>query len=173
MDGSEFFKTRIHGLPFSNLLCINRYAFLPSAFLRVILIFLCCLSIRLFCYVLMINIFCSKILWFLCHTVVGMCLRNLPQFAGRMFFRCFRMSCFVCIVLHCLSIFLVFPLSPVPSGLFTRVVLSVLLVLLFPFCLNIFLHFPLFCHCACCRTFLICVSSQISPVRFWVSVRVF
>ena len=43
------------------------------------------------------------------------------------------MSYFVCIVLSCLNIFLVCFLSPVPSGLFSRVVLSVLLVLLFPF----------------------------------------
>ena len=46
----------------------------------------------------------------------------LPLFAGRIFFRCFGMSYFVCIVLLCLGIILVFLLLPVSSGLFLHVV---------------------------------------------------
>ena len=44
-----------------------------------------------------------------------------PLLAGRIFFGVFGMSCFVCIALSCLDIFLVFLLSPVPSNLFLRV----------------------------------------------------
>ena len=49
------------------------------------------------------------------------------------------MSCFVCIVLSCHDIFLIFLLSQIPSGLFPPVVLFVLLVvLLFLFRSNMF-----------------------------------
>ena len=49
------------------LLWVNRCVFSPSVLLRVLL----SLSIRLFCYVLFVPIFCSKIVLFPCHPVVG------------------------------------------------------------------------------------------------------
>ena len=58
---------------------------------------------------------------------------HLPLLIGRIFFRCFGTSCFVCIVLSILAISLIFVLSPVIFGLFPRVLLSFFLVLFFPF----------------------------------------
>ena len=54
---------------------------------------------RLFCYVLLVAISLFKIVRFLLHPVVGMFSCHLPPFIGRISFRCFGMSCFVCIVL--------------------------------------------------------------------------
>ena len=59
--------------------------------------------------------------------------------AGRIFFPCFRMSCFVYIVWFCVGIFIAFFLSPTLSDLFSQVVLFVLsFVLLFSFRQNLF-----------------------------------
>ena len=96
------------------------------------------------------------------------CWCILLLFAGRIFFCCFAMSSFVCIVLSYLDIFLVFLLSPVPSGLFSQVVLG------FFICwVNIFFssqYIPAFLFCliifAYCRRSLIYVSSQISHPGF-------
>ena len=57
------------------------------------------------------------------------------------FFRCFRMSCFVCIVWFYFGIVLVFLLSPLSSDLFPQIVSFVLIVLLCPFRPNLFSHF--------------------------------
>ena len=84
-----------------------------------------------FFYVLLVAIFCSKIILIPLHLVVGMSSCDLPLLADRIFFRCFGMSRFVYIVLPCLDIFLVFLLSPVLSGLFPRVLLSFSLGLIF------------------------------------------
>ena len=145
MDGSEFFKP------------ISMYAIMAWRFLSVAQselryifgfgvssspsLFPCCLSIRLFCYVPFVPMFCSKIVLFPYHPVVGMCWFIHPQFPGRIFFVffCGGMSCFVCIVLFCIDIFLVFLLSPVAPGLFLRFEYFVLIVvLLFSFRPNLF-----------------------------------
>ena len=83
------------------------------------------------------------------------------------FFRYFGFPCFVCIVLSCLDTFLFFFLCPLPSGLFPRVVLYILLELLFFFSSQ---HIPVF-HLylkiiACCRRFLMFVSCWISHQGF-------
>ena len=62
----------------------------------------CCLSVRLFCYVRLVAIFFSKIVQIVLHLFVGMFYCNLRQPVGRIFFRCFGMLCFVCIVCWCL-----------------------------------------------------------------------
>ena len=121
------------------LLWVNRGVFSPTVFLQVLLtLFPCYLSIWLFCYVLLILISCSKIVLFPCHLVVGMSSCILSLLACRILLHCFGISCFVYIVLRCLNIFLIFLLSPVPSGLFPPVVLLVLLVLLYLFCSSMF-----------------------------------
>ena len=111
-------------------------------------------------------IFQSKIFLFLLHLVVGMFLYHLPV-VDRIFFRCFEMSSFVCIVLSFVDISLIFLLSPVFSDLFPKVVLLFFFVLPFPFCSYIFLRlsfvlsfWPVFID------FFICVSSQISSLGF-------
>ena len=53
--------------------------------------------------------------------VVGMFLCHGLPIVDRIFFRCFGMSCFVCIVLPFVDISLVFLLSLEPSGLFPQV----------------------------------------------------
>ena len=54
-------------------------------------------SAFLFCSLLFIPIFSSKIVLFPCHPAVGMSLCILPQLTSGIFFRCFEMNCFVCI----------------------------------------------------------------------------
>ena len=121
-------------LIFLVLIWVNRCVFLRSDLLRVLVIHLSyCLSIGLFCYVHLVALFLSKIVRFLLHSVVGMFSFHLPQL-GRIFFRCFRMSCFVCIVLPFVDIFLIFLLSSGLFGLFHQVVLLFFLVVPFPFC---------------------------------------
>ena len=78
---------------------------------------ICCLSIRLFCYVLFVPIFFSKIVKFPCRQAVGMSSCILPLLAMRIFSLFWN-------VLFCLFRFIllrylvVFFLSPVPSCLF-------------------------------------------------------
>ena len=61
--------------------------------------------------------FAQKLFCFLVISLL-VCLRAFPPPASwKNFFRCFRMSCFLCIVLSCFDIFLVSFLSPVTSGL--------------------------------------------------------
>ena len=120
----------------------------------------CFLSIRLFCYDLSVPIFSFKFVLLPFHPVAkSSCI--FPLLAGR-FFHCLGISRFVWIVWSCLNIFLVFLISPVPSGLFPRVVSFVLIVLFFAFRFNIFPYFPLFYIFTCCRRFLICFCSLIS-----------
>ena len=67
--------------------------------------------------------------WFLLHPVVGMFYCNFLLIVDRIFFHCFGMSCFLCIVLPYVDISLIFFLSPVLSGLFPQVLLLVFPVL--------------------------------------------
>ena len=71
---------------------------------------------------------CFKIVSVLCHLIVSMCWSILPLLTDGIFFRCFGMSCYASILISFLDIFLAFLLWPVPSGLFSRVVLFLLLV---------------------------------------------
>ena len=151
------------------LLWANWGVLLPSVLLRVLLtLFPYCLIIRLFRYGPFVAIFFSKIVLFPCHPVVVMSLCILPQLASRISFRCFRMSCLVCIIIFSLSIFLVYLLSPVPSGLFPRVVSFVLIVvLLFSVLPNLFqLSFPVLSFLLVVEFFFVCVSSLSSHPGF-------
>ena len=89
-----------------------------------------------------------------------------PFSVCRIFFRCFGMSCFVCIVWSYLCIFLVFVLSTVPSDLSFRILSFALIVLLCSFRPNIFPRFSSVSIFTCCWSFLICVSSLISHPCF-------
>ena len=60
-----------------------------------------------FCYDPSIPIFCSKIVLPPLHLVAGLSLHFLSLHADRIFFRCFEMSYFVCIVWSCHGIFLI------------------------------------------------------------------
>ena len=82
----------------------------------------------------------------------------LPNF---FFFHCFGIYCFF------FFFYISFIVSQYPFSLlssFPRVVLFVFLVLLLPFSPNMF--FFCFIIIACCRTFLICISSRISHPDF-------
>ena len=70
------------------------------------------------CYIFVQN--CSVSLVSGCWFVFLSCP---PPIVDRIFFRCFAMSCVVCIVLLFVDISLVSLLSPEPSGLFPQVVL--------------------------------------------------
>ena len=74
--------------------------------------------IWLFCYNLFVAIFKSENILFPCHSVVGGASCNFSLLAGRIVFDAFGMSYFVCIVLPCLDIFLIFLLWQVSSGYF-------------------------------------------------------
>ena len=105
---------------------------------------------------LFVPIFCSKLFYFPCHLVVSItsCILHLLTF--RIFSRCFGKSCFVYIILSCLDMFLIF-LSPVPSDLFPRFILYILLVLF-----SLFVQrFPCFIIFVLCNIFLIFVTSLI------------
>ena len=64
----------------------------------------------------------------------------------RIFFHCFEMCSFVCIVLPFVDVPLIFLFSPVLSGLFPQVVLLFFYVLLFLFVPTYSSVFPLFYH---------------------------
>ena len=96
------------------------------------------LSIQPFRYAFSVAIFSSKIVRFLWRPIVGMFLCHALPIVDRIFFRCFRMSCLVCIVLPFVDISLVSLLSPKHSGLLPQVVLLFFLVLSFPFSSHIF-----------------------------------
>ena len=90
---------------------------------------------------------------------------HLPLFVGRIFFRCFVMSYFVCIEIF-LDIFLIFLISTVLSGLFPQVVFfwgGDTFSFLSQYIPAYFLCFIIF---LCFRIFHQCVSSQISYPHF-------
>ena len=70
--------------------------------------FQCCLSFRLFYNDFYVPIFCSKIVLLPSRSVVGISSHLFPLLAGRIFFCCFGMFYFVCIVWSYRDIFLVF-----------------------------------------------------------------
>ena len=103
-----------------------------------------------FGHLLLVAIFYSEIVQHLFHLVVGMFSYHLPQLVGRIFFRCFGMSCFVCILLPFLDVFLIFLLLPVLSVFFSSccVVISPLccFFLFIPTCSSVFNLFYHFCQ---------------------------
>ena len=155
---------------FSVALCKSMSISVPCPSLSLSRSFVMLIIFSAFCYVLLVSIFYFKIVQLLLHPVVGKFSCHFPQFVGRIFFRCFEMSCFVCIVLHFVNIFLIFLLSPVLPGLFTE---FIFLMLIFFFLSQ---HVPAFLLCFIIfdafRRFLICVSSRISHSAF-VSLFVF
>ena len=96
------------------------------------------LSIQPFHYAFLVAIFSSQIVRFLWRLVVGMFLCHALPIVDRIFFRCFGMSWLVFMVLPFVDIFLVYLLSPEPSGIFPQVVQLFFLVWYFPFSSHIF-----------------------------------
>ena len=115
-------------------------------------------------------IFKPKIIQFLLHPVVCMFLRHVLPDVVRIFFRCFGMSFFVCIVLPFVDISLIFLLSLGLSGLFLQVVLFFFLVLSFPFCLYMFLRLSFIL--SFCPVFIAFFLSAF-PVEFRILVLIF
>ena len=113
----------------------------------------------------LVAIFLTKIVWFLLHLVVGMFWGHLLPFVGGIFFRCFGMFCFVCIVLPFVNIFLIFLLSPVIFGLFPQYCIIIFSCVAFFF---LSLHVPAFslCFWPVFVDFFICVSSRNSHPGF-------
>ena len=144
-------------------MCISTYG--PSSSLSSSLLILFIQSAFSFMPFLVV-IFSSKIVRFLWRPVVGMFLCHALPVVDRIFFCCFGMSCFVCIVLPFVVISLISLLSPELSGLFTQVVLLFFSRVIFSF---LFPHIPgSFCFTilACFHRFFICVSSRISHPSF-------
>ena len=127
-------------------LWVSQRVFSLYVLLRVLTLFPCWLSIRLFCYVVLVAIFYSKIVLFLCHPIVGMSMCILNLLNGRIFFFCrFGMCCFVFIVLSCLDIFFSFS-SFAPTFWF----ISSCCIVCFTCCVSFFFssqNFPVFFLC--------------------------
>ena len=148
---------------------VNRCVFPISGLLRVLLILLsCCLYIRPFRCVFFFYfvIFQYKFVRFLLHPVAGMfSCRFLPD--DRIFFRCFEMPYFFCIVLLFVGISLIFRISPVLS-LFFLSSYCYLLCCLFLMFLEIPASFFWFIILSCFRRFL-----SAFPVEFPILVLIF
>ena len=96
------------------------------------------LFLFVFFFFFLVAIFRSKIFRFLLNPVADMFSCHLLSVVDRIFFRCFGMSCFVCVISPFVDISLIFLLPPVLSGLFLQVVLLSFLVFPFPFYSYIF-----------------------------------
>ena len=162
-----------HVLAFSSLIsflvsfwavrCVYPFWGLP----RVLLVLLSYrLSIQPFRYAFSVAIFSSKIVRFLWRLVVGMFSCHALLIIDRIFFRCFGMSCFVCIVLLFVDISLVSLLSPESSGLFPQIVLLFFRVLSFPFSSHIFQDLSVLPFWPVFVDFFIWVSSRTSHPGF-------
>ena len=137
---------------------------IPGVFLGPCNSFSIFLSIRPLCYVLSVSIFYSKIILLPLHPLVGLSSCILHLLVGIIFFRNFGISCFICIVWRCISIFWAFFLSPIYFDLFFLIVLSNLSAVLFwSFHPNMSrCIFPSLGIFAYCRSFLTCPFSLIS-----------
>ena len=127
-----------------------------------------CLSFQLFCYVVYVPLFCSGSILLSYHLVVGMCLCILLLLVKIIFVNSFGMSYFVCIVLSCLDIFLVF-------FLFCQCLLIYFLDLYCLFYLYCFFRFVTTCFSVFPQSypFLLVVHFQSNfPSRVCVSFRV-
>ena len=114
----------------------------------------------------LVVIFSSKIVRFLWHLVVGMFSCHSLPIVDRIFFRCFGKSSFVCIVSPLVDISLISLLSPALPGLFPQVVLFFFLCCLLLFVPAYFSTSLNFFILTGFRSFVICVSSQISHPGF-------
>ena len=138
-----------HGLALSNLLCssvILSKTVCISAFgssLNPSNSLPYCRSIRFLFYVDLVAIFYSKIVQLLSHQVICMFSCHLPQFVGRVFFPCFGMLSFVCIVLPFVDIFFNF-LSFAITFLFISSSCLVISYVAFFLSLHVSNVFPLF-----------------------------
>ena len=163
---SWIFKTRIqayhHGLEFSNMVFLGEccsewievfFAFEPSS--SPYNSFSMFTRLDFLLWSLYVPIFCSKTVLLSSHSVVGMSSHLVSLLAGGIFFRCFGMSCFVCIVWSFWSSFF-------RQYLLIHLFDVYLLFSLCCFCLPI-LAFFFFCLLS---NFLICVSSPISYPGF-------
>ena len=112
--------------------------FWHSGFLPILAILFPCLSIRFFCYVINIPIFCSKIVLLLSHSIEDISSQILPQLARRKFFHSLVMSFLVWVVWLYFCIFLPFFLSQLTPDLSLQVESFVLIILLCSFRPNIF-----------------------------------
>ena len=96
------------------LFWVNLYLFPLSDLLQALRILSpCCLSIRPFRCVFWLPYFCPKSFSVFLHLIVGTFLCHFLPVVDRIFFRCFVMSCFVCIILPFVDISLITRLLPV------------------------------------------------------------
>ena len=144
---------------FSKSMCISVFGPFSSTSSSLVILFIH--SAFLLCF-FWLPYFCPKSFGFFCIRLLA-CFRVIVD---RIFFRCFGMSCFVCIVLPFVDISLIFLLSPALSCLFSQVVLLFLPVLPVPFYLAYFSASLFFIILACFRSFFICVSSGTSHPGF-------
>ena len=119
----------------------------------------------MFCYVLLVAIYCSKIVLLPLHLDVGISWCILSMLASRMFLRCFGMSCFV----YCVTLSrYLFNLSSfaIIFWFLSCSCIDIFLVLLFPFCYNMFRRFSFV------LSFLLVVVDFLSafPVEFPIQV---
>ena len=145
---------------------VNPGVFSHLVLLRVLTLFPFCLSVPLF-YVLIVSIFCSKIVLFPCHTVVGMCWCIHSLLSDRIFLSLFW-NILLCLYCFILSRYLFsLPSFANTFWLFPQVVPFVLLVkFIFFFSSQVVSAFSLyFTFFACCR-FPISVSGRISHPGF-------
>ena len=172
MNGGEFLEpeSKYYIMPGDFQFDIFFSVFLSSSLSGLLWVFLVLLShwlsIQSFRCAFSVAIFSSKIVRFLWRLVVGMFLCHALLVVERIFFRCFWMSYFVCIVLPFVDISLISLLSPELSGLFPQVLLlffsRVVFSILFPYIPGSFC----FTILACFRRFFICVFSRISHPGF-------
>ena len=143
------------------LCCWANLSWMPPDLPRILVIVL---SIRAFCYVLCISIFYFKLFF---SYVVDFSLSILHRLVDRIFFRYFRISCFVCIAWLCAGIFWVSFVSPKSFDQFLSVVLSDLSALVF-FVFSF--HYTIVYFSFLCTftnvNFLICPSCLISQLGF-------
>ena len=159
-----FFLCGIFGV----LLWMNWGVFSPQGLQRVLVtLFLCCLSIRLFCYDLSVPIFCSKIVLLPSNPFASIFSIILYVFAGRIFLLLFWkvLFCLDCLILS----WYFFSLPSLTCAFWfissSRIFYSDSVVLLsssqrilaFLLCISFF---------ACCHQFLISVTSQTSHTHF-------
>ena len=181
-EGRWMSWTRIHvfhhALAFSILISflvvfwVVRCVFLLWGLPRVFLVLLSYRLSKPFRYAFSVAIFSFKIVRFLWRVIVVMLLWHALLVVDRIFFHCFGVSRFVCIVLTFVDISLISLLSPELSGLFPHVVLLFFLVMSFAFCSHIFqdlsvLSFGLFSS-------IFYLGFQLNlPSWFWLFLRAF
>ena len=174
MSGSEFLNkypcvpSCLWNFQFSTfwvLLRMNQGVISSSVLLRVLILFPCCLFIRLFCYVVSVPVFCSKIVLFPCNPDVIICCGIFACKTFSLFWN--FMLCRYCFIMSQN----LFSLSSFTCN-YCLISLSYLFSFFFLFILACSNVLPLF--------YLFCLLSLISylhfqsnlPCRVWISFRV-